>query len=304
MTYQECKNQVLKLLNQYTIAGNAVADGYNNQADYIRRIPSLINDAMMEISTTVRKIEAQCELRVGGVTPLSIVQQPVDATGELGTYVTFYVQANGDGLTYMWQSNTKGYWSDTSFKSSRNAKLTVKVTEARDGKSFRCRVADQYGNTLYSSAALLHVGTPVPTPTPTPDPTPSRNTEGDYISLAEVSDHQAQFVLPHHGDGVFSERDVLRGALPLQRRGIHPLKQLRFAVAVCAAEGQHVEQEPSRCSAEGLKAAVQHGLILKIEVQCRFVDHISDEARFTLVIFKPHVIRSAVGKQPVEIPGK
>jgi hypothetical protein len=96
----------------------------------------------------------------------------------------------------MWQSNTKGYWSDTSFKSSRNAKLTVKVTEARDGKSFRCRVADQYGNTLYSSAALLHVGTPVPTPTPTPDPSPSRNTEGDYISLAEVSDHQAQFVLP------------------------------------------------------------------------------------------------------------
>ena len=57
MTYQECKNQVLKLLNQYTIAGSPVATTYNNQSDYIQRIPSLINDAMMEISTTVRKIE-------------------------------------------------------------------------------------------------------------------------------------------------------------------------------------------------------------------------------------------------------
>lgn len=67
MTYQEVKNQVLKLLNQYTIAGTTVADTYNNQADYIKRIPSLINDAMMELSTTVRKIEARCELTEEGV---------------------------------------------------------------------------------------------------------------------------------------------------------------------------------------------------------------------------------------------
>lgn len=62
MTYQEVKNQVLKLLNQYTIAGTTVADTYNNQADYIKRIPGLINDAMMELSTTVRKIEKTVKL--------------------------------------------------------------------------------------------------------------------------------------------------------------------------------------------------------------------------------------------------
>lgn len=67
MTYQEVKKQVLKLLNQYTIAGTTVADTYNNQADYIKRIPGLINDAMMELSTTVRKIEARCELTEEGV---------------------------------------------------------------------------------------------------------------------------------------------------------------------------------------------------------------------------------------------
>lgn len=67
MTYQEVKKQVLKLLNQYTIAGSGVPDTYNNQADYIKRIPGLINDAMMELSTTVRKIEARCELTEEGV---------------------------------------------------------------------------------------------------------------------------------------------------------------------------------------------------------------------------------------------
>ena len=62
MTYEQVKNQVLKLLNQYTIAGSAVTDVYNNQQDYIRRMPGLINDALTEICTTVRKIEAQLAL--------------------------------------------------------------------------------------------------------------------------------------------------------------------------------------------------------------------------------------------------
>lgn len=56
MTYEYVENQVLKLLNQYTAAGEAVAETYNNQKDYLERIPSLVNDALMELSTTVRKI--------------------------------------------------------------------------------------------------------------------------------------------------------------------------------------------------------------------------------------------------------
>ena len=56
MTYDYVEKQVLKLLNQYTMAGNNVAETYNNQKDYLERIPGLVNDAMMEISTTMRKI--------------------------------------------------------------------------------------------------------------------------------------------------------------------------------------------------------------------------------------------------------
>ena len=58
MNYGQVKDQILKLLNQYTVAGAKVANSYNNQQDYIERIPTLVNDAMLEIATTARKIPA------------------------------------------------------------------------------------------------------------------------------------------------------------------------------------------------------------------------------------------------------
>ena len=39
-----------------------MADSYNNQKDYINRIPSLVNDAVMEIATTARKIPSLVRL--------------------------------------------------------------------------------------------------------------------------------------------------------------------------------------------------------------------------------------------------
>ncbi len=62
MNYGQVRDQVLKLLNQYTIAGNPVDNSYNSQQDYLNRIPALVNDAMMEIATTARKIPAVLEL--------------------------------------------------------------------------------------------------------------------------------------------------------------------------------------------------------------------------------------------------
>lgn len=56
MNFGQVRDQVLKLLNQYTRAGSLVAGSYNNQQDYLERIPGLVNDAMMEIATTARKI--------------------------------------------------------------------------------------------------------------------------------------------------------------------------------------------------------------------------------------------------------
>jgi hypothetical protein len=64
MTYEQVKNRVLQLLNQYTVAGTHVPSSYNNQQDYLNRIPDLVNDAMMEIATTVRKIPALLHLNI------------------------------------------------------------------------------------------------------------------------------------------------------------------------------------------------------------------------------------------------
>jgi hypothetical protein len=64
MTYKEVREHVLKLLNQYTSAGTLVPEAYNNQADYLDRIPSFINAAVLEIATTVRKIPEQLDLDI------------------------------------------------------------------------------------------------------------------------------------------------------------------------------------------------------------------------------------------------
>lgn len=62
MTFEQVQNQVLKLLNQYSVAGAQVAPSYNNQQDYLNRIASMANDAMVEIATTARKIPAVLDL--------------------------------------------------------------------------------------------------------------------------------------------------------------------------------------------------------------------------------------------------
>lgn len=56
MTYKQVRDLTLKLLMQYSIAGSTIPGVYNNQQDYLLRIPGLVNDAVMEIATTVRKI--------------------------------------------------------------------------------------------------------------------------------------------------------------------------------------------------------------------------------------------------------
>ena len=66
MNYAQVRDRTLQLLNQYTVAGAAYAPSYNNQEDYLLRIPALVNDALMEIATTYRKINAYTVLDLDG----------------------------------------------------------------------------------------------------------------------------------------------------------------------------------------------------------------------------------------------
>ena len=62
MTYGEMKDLVLQLLNRYTIAGEPVAQTYNDQADLAARIPALTRDALYYITTTTRRLRTVAEL--------------------------------------------------------------------------------------------------------------------------------------------------------------------------------------------------------------------------------------------------
>lgn len=54
MLYSEIKRETLGHINQYSIAGSPISASYNNQADYLSRIPILINEGLMNIRTLVK----------------------------------------------------------------------------------------------------------------------------------------------------------------------------------------------------------------------------------------------------------
>ena len=56
MKYADIKRAVLSHINQYTMAGKQVAPSYNNQADYLNRIPVLLNEELVNIRTLVKPI--------------------------------------------------------------------------------------------------------------------------------------------------------------------------------------------------------------------------------------------------------
>lgn len=52
MTYGEFKILVLKHIDQYTVAGEKVPLSYNNQADFVNKIPELTNIVLRMLATT------------------------------------------------------------------------------------------------------------------------------------------------------------------------------------------------------------------------------------------------------------
>lgn len=56
MTYGWARDFALELLNQYSMAGVQIAESYNNQADYLKRIPKLVDDGQMLLATSEGRI--------------------------------------------------------------------------------------------------------------------------------------------------------------------------------------------------------------------------------------------------------
>ena len=62
MDYKWARDFTLQLIDQYSTAGEAVAETYNGQADYILRIPGLLNSAQIHVATTAGKIRTAVPL--------------------------------------------------------------------------------------------------------------------------------------------------------------------------------------------------------------------------------------------------
>lgn len=63
MNYKKARDITLQLINQYSVAGSKVPDTYNGQADYLNRIPNLLNDAAMQAATTTAPIRVLDDLK-------------------------------------------------------------------------------------------------------------------------------------------------------------------------------------------------------------------------------------------------
>ena len=62
MTSKWARDFVLQLLNQYSVAGSRVEESYNNQADYLAKIPRLLDDAQVYVATGTGKIRTLTEM--------------------------------------------------------------------------------------------------------------------------------------------------------------------------------------------------------------------------------------------------
>jgi len=90
--------------------------------------------------------------------PLIITKQPADQYVVAGQRATFSVEAVGENVTYQWYVNRN---DGRGWKEVDGAASSVYVTSVTDldceGFQYGCLVMDQYGNTLKSNSAVLHV---------------------------------------------------------------------------------------------------------------------------------------------------
>ena len=63
MNYAKARDITLQLINHYSVGGARIADTYNGQSDYLKRIPNLLNDAAMQAATTTAPIRVLDDLK-------------------------------------------------------------------------------------------------------------------------------------------------------------------------------------------------------------------------------------------------
>ena len=87
MNYKWAKDFTLQLIDQYSTAGSLTPESYNNQADYVVKIPNLLNEALSYASSVVRRIRSTVPLSELEHTPNGdwmLYTLPEDCMGIMG----------------------------------------------------------------------------------------------------------------------------------------------------------------------------------------------------------------------------
>ena len=87
-------------------------------------------------------------------TPVEIISNPANTTGQLNSIVSTSVKATGCGLKYQWYERNAGttYWGRSS---DTDATYSCTLTKFRNGKEVYCEITDAFGNKIKTRTATL-----------------------------------------------------------------------------------------------------------------------------------------------------
>jgi len=165
---------------QFTV-GTSVTDGFTYQWQYRRSATGAwSNTSLTGYNTATLTVEAtkakngyqyRCVLRgsknstiqsnaatLYAGDPVVISSQPVDATAAVGKTVKFIVEAS-NVYSYQWYYSKNGTtWNKTTMTGAATNTLSVSVTAARNGYSYKCLITGYNGTEVYTNTVKLTVG--------------------------------------------------------------------------------------------------------------------------------------------------
>ena len=87
---------------------------------------------------------------------LEILTQPTDVYASLGEKFSIAPEVEGDGLTYQWYYKNAGGKSFAT-SSNKTSAYAYSMASYMNGRSVYCVITDQYGNTVQTDVATIHV---------------------------------------------------------------------------------------------------------------------------------------------------
>ena len=89
-----------------------------------------------------------------------IITEPANVYVKVGQTATFYVEAEGEGLTYQWQWCQGPTWYDCTEASAKTATLTFKTNIDQSGYQYHCVITNNKGATLTTRPVVLALDAP------------------------------------------------------------------------------------------------------------------------------------------------